>query len=154
MRFKIDENLPVEIAELLREHGHDALTIFDQQMTGAPDPNVANVCVGEQRAPLTLEDARRVVDEFVQTYNEKRLHSGIGYVTPADMLAERAKEIHEARDRKLAEARDRRRAARQNARAAVGASYTDSAQSEDKALPGGNLSAELGPKSEGMAVAP
>lgn len=106
------------------------------------------------KTPLTLEDARRVVDEFVQTYNEKRLHSGIGYVTPADMLAGRAKEIHEARDRKLAEARDRRRAGRQNARAAVGTSYTDSAQSEDKALPGGNLSAELGPKSEGMAVAP
>jgi len=59
---------------------------------------------------------------YGKEYNEKRLHSGIGYITPVDMLAGRAKEIHEARDRKLAEARDRRRAARQNARAAVGAS--------------------------------
>ena len=75
-------------------------------------------------------------------------------MTPADMLAGRAKEIHEARDRKLAEARDRRKAARQTARATASASYTDNAQSEDKALPGGNLSAELGPKSGGMAVAP
>lgn len=55
MRFKIDENLPVEIAELLCKHGHDALTIFDQQMTGAPDPNVAKVCVDEQRALVTLD---------------------------------------------------------------------------------------------------
>ena len=105
------------------------------------------------KTPLSLEDARRVVVEFVQTYHEKRLHSGIGYVTPADMLAGRAKEIHEARDRKLAEARDRRKAARQTARATASASYTDNAQSEDKAMPGGNLSAELGPKSGGMAVA-
>jgi hypothetical protein len=31
MRFKIDENLPVEVAELLRANMHDAMTIFDQQ---------------------------------------------------------------------------------------------------------------------------
>ncbi len=30
MRFKIDENLPVEVAELLRRLGHDATTILEQ----------------------------------------------------------------------------------------------------------------------------
>jgi hypothetical protein len=30
MRFKIDENLPIEVAELLRTAGHDALTVFDE----------------------------------------------------------------------------------------------------------------------------
>jgi hypothetical protein len=38
-------------------------------------------------------------------YNTVRLHSAIGFVTPADMLAGRQKEIQEARDRKLEEAR-------------------------------------------------
>jgi len=38
------------------------------------------------KTPLTLEDARRVVDEFVTHYNTMRLHAAIGYVTPQDML--------------------------------------------------------------------
>ena len=55
MRFKIDENLPVEVAELLRANMHDAMTIFDQQMVGELDPKVASVCKSEERAILTLD---------------------------------------------------------------------------------------------------
>lgn len=59
--------------------------------------------------PLTPEQAREVVAAFVEHYNEVRLHSAIGYVTPADMLAGRAQEIWESRDRKLEAAREKRR---------------------------------------------
>lgn len=31
MKFKTDENLPVEVADDLRQTGHDALTVADQQ---------------------------------------------------------------------------------------------------------------------------
>lgn len=55
MRFKIDENLPDEAAESLRNAGHDALTIHDQQMVGDPDPQVAVICQSEQRAIVTLD---------------------------------------------------------------------------------------------------
>jgi len=48
------------------------------------------------------------VAEFVQHYNEVRLHSAIGYVTPLDKLSGLAPEIFAERDRKLAEARERR----------------------------------------------
>jgi hypothetical protein len=41
--------------------------------------------------------------------------SAIGFVTPADMLAGRQKEIHEARDRKLEEARRQRQRRREQA---------------------------------------
>ena len=34
MRFKIDENLPVEAAELLRQAGHDAVTVLEQHLGG------------------------------------------------------------------------------------------------------------------------
>src|SRR5690606_39835985 len=61
------------------------------------------------KTPLSLEDARRVVERFVQYYNDVRLHSAIGYIAPHDMLAGRAPEIHAERDRKLEEARERRR---------------------------------------------
>jgi putative transposase len=65
------------------------------------------------KTPLTLEDARRVVDEFVTHYNTMRLHAAIGYVTPQDMLEGRQAEIHAARDRKLEAAREERRQRRQ-----------------------------------------
>lgn len=55
MRFKIDENLPAEAADELRQAGHDALTIHDQNMVGDADPKVAAVCRSEQRALLTLD---------------------------------------------------------------------------------------------------
>lgn len=58
--------------------------------------------------PLTPDDARRLIQRYVDHYNSVRLHSAIGYVTPADILAGRQKEILEARDRKLEEARHRR----------------------------------------------
>lgn len=55
MRFKIDENLPVEVAELLRAKMHDSITIFDQHMIGELDPKVAGVCKLEERAIITLD---------------------------------------------------------------------------------------------------
>ena len=65
--------------------------------------------------PLTLEDARRLVQTYVDRYNTVRLHSAIGYVTPQDMLAGRQAEIHVARDRKLEAARQQRQLRRQQA---------------------------------------
>jgi transposase InsO family protein len=65
-------------------------------------------CIRPQ-TPLNLEDARRMVEEYVQHYNNVRLHSAIGYVTPADKLTGREEEIFAARDKKLAEAREQRR---------------------------------------------
>jgi transposase InsO family protein len=62
-------------------------------------------------APGSLEEARRLVAAFVAYYNYRRLHSAIGFITPADMLAGRAEAIWAARDQKLEAARARRRAA-------------------------------------------
>ena len=67
------------------------------------------------KTPLSLDDARRLVAEYVEYYNNIRLHSAIGYITPADKLAGRDKEIFEKRDRKLAEARAARALRRQAA---------------------------------------
>jgi putative transposase len=70
--------------------------------------------------PLSLEDARRLVEGYVRYYNEVRLHSAIGYVTPAARMAGREREIFAERDRKLEAAREKRRVAREAARQAVG----------------------------------
>jgi hypothetical protein len=61
------------------------------------------------RTPLSLADARRVVGGFVKEYNEIRLHSAIGYITPWDRLQGLGEKIQEERKRKLAAARKARR---------------------------------------------
>lgn len=65
--------------------------------------------------PLSQQDAERLIQQYVDHYNNVRLHSAIGYVTPMDMLAGRQKEIQAARDRKLEEARSKRQVRRQRA---------------------------------------
>ena len=55
MQFKIDENLPIEIAELLNDAGHNAKTVNNQQLQGAKDPFLVNVCKSEHRAMITLD---------------------------------------------------------------------------------------------------
>ena len=63
--------------------------------------------------PANLEEARRRIQTYVDHYNNVRLHSAIGYITPADKLAGIETEIFAERDRKLEAARERRQAARQ-----------------------------------------
>lgn len=55
MRFKLDENLPIELTELFRRSGHDAQTVFDEGLAGAEDAEIASVCVRERRAIVTLD---------------------------------------------------------------------------------------------------
>jgi len=60
------------------------------------------------KTPLDLEDARRLVKQYVDRYNNHRLHSAIGYIAPRDKLAGRAEAILAERQRKLKQARERR----------------------------------------------
>lgn len=61
------------------------------------------------KTPLSLEDAQRIVGEFVEYYNQVRLHSALGYVSPQARLEGRHTEIYAERDRKLEAAREQRR---------------------------------------------
>jgi len=57
---------------------------------------------------LSVEDARKQIDEYIWYYNHKRLHSAIGYVTPFDKLTGKDRVIIEAREQKLEKARELR----------------------------------------------
>ncbi|MCO4098179.1 MAG: IS3 family transposase [Gemmatimonas sp.] len=76
-----------------------------------------NVTTIRPEAPHSIEDARRLVTAFVAEYNTQRLHSAIGYLTPADRLAGRSAQIWATRDQQLEAAR----AARQLAHRAAAA---------------------------------
>jgi predicted nuclease of predicted toxin-antitoxin system len=53
--FKLDENLPADLHDLLRTAGHEAATAHEQGLSGAPDTRVAEVCRSEGRVLLTLD---------------------------------------------------------------------------------------------------
>ncbi len=55
MKFKADENLPVEAADLLRKAGYDAVTVAEQRLQGSPDSIIASVCQKEGRVLITLD---------------------------------------------------------------------------------------------------
>jgi predicted nuclease of predicted toxin-antitoxin system len=55
MRFKIDENLPAEIAGDLRAAGHDADTVPDQGLAGSPDAAILARVQAEGRVILTMD---------------------------------------------------------------------------------------------------
>lgn len=55
MKFKIDENLPVEFTDELRAIGHDAITVLEQRMGGAADEDLFSVCIDEDRILMTMD---------------------------------------------------------------------------------------------------
>jgi len=55
MLFKVDENLPVELAELLSDLGHDAKTVNDQRLQGVNDRVLLERCDNEKRTLVTLD---------------------------------------------------------------------------------------------------
>jgi transposase InsO family protein len=121
----ISDNGPQFIArdfkEFIRLSGmtHVRISPFYPQSNGKVErwhKSLKSECI-RPFTPLTLEDARRLVESYADHYNGVRLHSAIGYVTPQAMLAGRQAEIHAARDRKLEQARQQRQLRRQQASA-------------------------------------
>jgi predicted nuclease of predicted toxin-antitoxin system len=55
MKFKVDENLPIEVAEMLRQGGHDAATVLEQHLGGGDDAQLAALCQLESRILVTLD---------------------------------------------------------------------------------------------------
>jgi transposase InsO family protein len=113
----ISDNGPQFIAkdfkEFIRISGMDHVRIspYYPQSNGKIErwhQSLKRECI-RPKCPLSLEDARRIVDGFVEHYNTERLHSSIGYITPKDKLEGREKEIFARRDRKLHEARELRK---------------------------------------------
>jgi putative transposase len=72
---------------------------------------IKSTCI-RVNTPLSLADAQRLVTEFVDYYNNSRLHSAIDYITPKDKLQGLAETILAERDAKLAAAREARKAQR------------------------------------------
>lgn len=55
MKFKIDQNLPLECVEILAAAGHDAMTVWQQDLGGATDEKIVQVCRAEDRILITAD---------------------------------------------------------------------------------------------------
>jgi len=55
LKFKIDENLPAEFAEILRVAGFEAATVAEESLSGAADSALLERCRAETRVLMTLD---------------------------------------------------------------------------------------------------
>lgn len=69
---------------------------------------IKNECI-RRNSFVDIEDARRVISEYVVEYNTSRLHSSLYYLTPADVLNGNMETRLKHRDRKLRQAREARK---------------------------------------------
>jgi transposase InsO family protein len=112
----ISDNGPQFIAkdfkEFVREYGltHVRTSPYYPQSNGKLERwhgSLKDECI-RPGCPATKEEAEKRIGNYVIYYNTVRLHSAIGYITPADCLAGLSEVIGQERDRKLEAARKQR----------------------------------------------
>jgi len=64
MRFKVDEDLPKEVADLLRAGDHDAVTVRNEKLTGASDDILWAHVQREQRCLVTADKGFGAIRAF------------------------------------------------------------------------------------------
>jgi predicted nuclease of predicted toxin-antitoxin system len=55
VKLKLDENISLQAAQILRAGGHDVMTVRDQKLEGSGDATLLDICSGEGRALVTLD---------------------------------------------------------------------------------------------------
>jgi len=55
MKFKVDENLPIEVAQLFKDAGFEADTVYDEGRMGDSDSPIFNVCRQKGMILVTLD---------------------------------------------------------------------------------------------------
>lgn len=79
MKIKLDENLPFQLASLLKNLGHDADTVYEEQLTGHHDREIWEKAQKESRFLITRDldfaDLRKYVPGSHYGILLMRLHS-------------------------------------------------------------------------------
>lgn len=117
----ISDNGPQFIARDFKEYirlagmTHARTSPFYPQSNGKLErfhKSIKTECIRPKCAE-SREEAEQNINQYVEYYNTVRLHSAIGYVTPAQMIEGRQQAIFKEREQKMARARKERRLKRQ-----------------------------------------
>ena len=90
-RLYADEQFPLPVVQILRDFGHNVLTVQEAEKAGDSDAEVLAFAVNENRAVLTQN--RR---HFIKLHLEKPNHDGIIVCTEDRDLKSLAQRINEA----------------------------------------------------------
>jgi len=93
MRFKLEENLSRSVGGLFRGAGHEAVTVHDQGLRGAPDEEVFNVSAREDRVLVTLDRDFAQVLRFPPEASAGIIIIEIGPRASHQTLLERTREL-------------------------------------------------------------
>ena len=55
MKIKLNENITAAAKHLFETHGHQCDTVADEELTGAPDAKLIDICRSEQRMLITFD---------------------------------------------------------------------------------------------------
>lgn len=82
MKLLLDEQISGKVAERMREHGHDVLSVTaDPSLRGLSDPDVSETAQQQKRAIVTYNraDFEAIIREYAATNRE---HHGLVIVHP------------------------------------------------------------------------
>ncbi|MGI0488139.1 DUF5615 family PIN-like protein [Pantanalinema rosaneae CENA516] len=91
IRLYADEQFPLPVVELLRELGHDVLTVQESGNAGFSDPQVLAFAIANERAVLTIN--RR---DFKQLHRLSADHAGIVVCSEDLNFVRLANRIHQS----------------------------------------------------------
>lgn len=89
--FYANEQFPRRVVELLRDLGHDVLTVQEADNRGLPDNEVLAFATSQDRAVLTLNRK-----DFVKLHRASEVHAGIIACSRDDNWQRQAERIHTA----------------------------------------------------------
>jgi predicted nuclease of predicted toxin-antitoxin system len=92
-RLYADEQFPRSVVELLRELGHDVLTVQEAENRADPDPQVLAFATAENRAVVTLNRK-----DFFRLHRLDSQHGGIIACSDDRQRERLAQNIHDAID--------------------------------------------------------
>jgi predicted nuclease of predicted toxin-antitoxin system len=93
VKIKTDENIGHAGIRLLRDAGHDVVSVHEQGLSGAPDQTIFDVCATEARTLITLDRDFGQVPRFPPTQTAGVVILELGGPASLDRLLSRLREF-------------------------------------------------------------
>ena len=85
MKFKIDENLPVEFVNVLESTGYKAMTALEQGLEGKADSEVINKCLEEKVVEEVIAWMQEENKEIPEPFGLKKYKGNLTLRVPAEV---------------------------------------------------------------------